>query len=61
MVDLKGKVVVDADLHKLCKKIDKLKESMNEIVAENKKLQRDLVIVKNINHKLEEKILKSLS
>ena len=29
---------------------------MNQIVAENKKLQSDIVIVKNVNHKLGEKI-----
>ena len=30
---------------------------MNRIVTENKKLQSDIVIVKNLNHKLEEKIV----
>ena len=30
---------------------------MNQIVAENKKLQSDMVIVKNVNSKLEEKIV----
>ena len=30
---------------------------MNHIVADNKKLQSDIVIVKNVNHKLEEKII----
>ena len=35
ILDLKGKVVVDADLHKLCEKIESLTESMNQIVAEN--------------------------
>ena len=29
---------------------------MNQIVAENKKLQSDIVIVRNVNHKLEENI-----
>ena len=35
ILDLKGKVVVDADLHKLCEKTESLTESMNQIVAEN--------------------------
>ena len=35
ILDLKGKVVVDADLHKLCEKNESLTESMNQIVAEN--------------------------
>ena len=50
-LDHKGKVIVDADLHKLCKKTERLTESMNQIVAENKKPQSDTVIVKNVNHK----------
>ena len=29
---------------------------MNQIVADNKKLQSDIVIVRNVNHKLEENI-----
>ena len=57
ILDLKRKVVVDADLHELCEKIDKLTESMNGVVAENKKLQSDLAIVKYINPELEEKIV----
>ena len=56
ILDLSGKVVVDADLHKLCEKIERLKENMNQIVAENKKFQSNIVTVKNINHKLEKKI-----
>ena len=56
ILDLKEKVVVDADLHKLCEKIERLTKSINQIVAENKKLQSNIVIVKNVNHKLEEKI-----
>ena len=57
ILNLKGKVVVDADLHKLCGKIEKLTKSMNQIMAENKRLQSDIVIVKNVNNKLEEKIV----
>ena len=30
---------------------------MNQIVAGNKKLQSDIAIVKNVNHKLEDKIV----
>ena len=57
ILDLKGKVVVDADLNKLCEKIERLAESMNQIVTENKKLQSDAVLMKNVNPKLEEKIV----
>ena len=52
----KGKVVIDADLHKLCDRIERLTKSMNQIVVENKKGQSDTAIAKNINRKLEKKI-----
>ena len=57
ILDLIGKVVIDADLHKLCEKVERLTESMNQIVAENKKLQSQIAIVKNVNRKLEGKIV----
>ena len=57
ILDLKGNVVVDAHLHNLCEKIERLTENMNQIVAENKKLQSDTVIVKYVNYKFEEKIV----
>ena len=56
--DLKGKVVVDADLDKLCKKTEKFTEIMGQVVTENKKIQSNLVIVKNVKHKFEEKMRK---
>ena len=58
ILDLKGKVVVDADPNKLWEKIEKLTENMNQFVAENNKLQSDTVIIKNVNRKLEEKIVR---
>ena len=57
ILDRKGKVVIDADLHKLCEKIERLTKSMNQIVAENKKLQSDIAIMKNVNRELEDKIV----
>ena len=32
ILDLKGKAVIDADLHKLCEKIKRLTENMNQIM-----------------------------
>ena len=32
ILDLKGKVVIDADMHKLCQKIERLTGTMNQIV-----------------------------
>ena len=57
ILDLKGKVVNDTDMRKLCEKIERLTETMNQIVVENKKLQGDIAIVKNVNCKLENKIV----
>ena len=37
ILDLKGKVVINADLHKLSEKNERLTESMSQIVAENRK------------------------
>ena len=56
ILEHKGKVVIDADLHKLCDRIERLTKSMNQIVVENKKGQSDTAIAKNINRKLEKKI-----
>ena len=57
IIDLKRKIIFDADLHKLCEKIEKLTESMREVVAERKKLQSNLVIKQNFNHRLKERIV----
>ena len=40
ILDLKGKLTIDADLHKLCEKTEKLAENMIQSVAENQ-LQSD--------------------
>ena len=54
ILDLRGQSVADADLYKLCEKIERLTEGMNQIVAEYKKLQKDIVAAKNVNHRLED-------
>ena len=38
ILDLKGRVVVDADLHKLSDQISKLKETVDQISLENMKI-----------------------
>ena len=48
ILDLRGKFVINADLHKLCEKTERLTESMNQTVAENKKLQSDIPIQLNL-------------
>ena len=49
ILDLKGKVIVDTDLHKLSDQIHKLTEAIDQISAENRKLTSELVITKNVN------------
>ena len=49
---LKGKVIVDTGLHKISDQIDKLTEATEQISLENRKL----VITKNANSILEERI-----
>ena len=53
ILDLKGKVVVDTDVHKLSDQIHKLREMIDQISAENRKLTSELVITKNVNSRLD--------
>ena len=55
--DLERKVIVDTDLHKLSDQIHKLTEMIDQISAENRKLTSELVITKNVNSRLEERII----
>ena len=48
ILDLKGKVIVDTDLHKLSDQIHKLKEAIDQISLENRKLTSELGIAKNV-------------
>ena len=48
ILDLKGKVIVDTDLHKLSDQIHKLTEAID---------QSELVITKNLNSRTEERII----
>ena len=57
ILDLKGKVIVDTDLHKLSDQIHKLTEMIDQISTENRKLTSELVIIKNVNSRLEERII----
>ena len=57
IIDLKEKVIVDTDFHKLSDQIHKLTEAIDQISAENRKLTSELVITKNVNSRLEERII----
>ena len=56
ILNLKGKVIVDTDLHKLSNQIHKLKETIDQISLENRKLTSEPVITKIVNTRLEERI-----
>ena len=55
--DVKGKVIVDTDLHKLSDQINKLTEGIDQGSLENRKLTSELVITKNVSSRLEERII----
>ena len=57
ILDLKGKVIVDTDLHKLSDQIHKLTQTIDQISLENRKLTSELVIRKNVNSRLEKRII----
>ena len=59
ILDMKGKVIVDTDLHKISDQIHKLTEMIDQISAENRKLTSELVITKNVNSnsRLEERTI----
>ena len=57
ILDLKGEVIVDTDLHKLSNQIHKITEAIDQISLENRKLTSELVITKNVNNRLQERII----
>ena len=57
ILDLKGKVIVDTDLHKLSDQIHKLTQTIDQISLENRKLTSELVIRKNVNSRLQKRII----
>ena len=48
ILDLKEKVIVDTDLHKLSDQIQKLTEAIDQVSLENSKFIIELVITKNV-------------
>ena len=53
ILDLKGKVIVDTDLHKLPDEISKFAEAIDQISLENRKLRIELAITQNVNSRFE--------
>ena len=54
---MKGKVIFDSYVKDLCNQIEKLTESLNQVTAANEKIASELVIVKNVNVNLENRIV----
>ena len=54
---MKGKVIFDSHVKGLCNQIEKLTESLNQITAANEKIISELVIAKNVNVNLENRIV----
>ena len=54
---MKGKVIFESHVKDLCDHIEKLIESLNQVTAANEKISSELVIVKNVNVNLENRIV----
>ena len=55
--NLKGKVVVGNDIQGLFNQISKLSEHVNRLVTANEKLNSELLIVRNVNQNLQNRII----
>ena len=57
IIALKGKVIMDSDISNLCNQIRKLNDTISQLHSTKEKIRSGLTVVKNINAKLEERIL----
>ena len=57
IIALKGKVIVDSDISNLCNQISKLNDAISQMHSTNEKIASNLLVVKNVNAKLEERII----
>ena len=57
IIPLKGKVIFDADISNLCSQISKLNDTISQLHSTNEKIRGELAVVKNVNTKLEERII----
>ena len=57
IIALKGKVIVDSDISNLCSQISKLSDTISQLYSTNEKIRSELAVVKNVNTKLEERII----
>ena len=57
IITLKGKVIVDSDISNLCNQISKLNNTISQLHSTNEKIRSELAVVKNVNTKLQERII----
>ena len=57
IIALKGKVIMDSDISNLCNQISKLNDTISQLHLTNKKIRSDLTVAKNVNAKMEGRII----
>ena len=58
ILELKGRVAVDADIRDLCNQIKNLAETVSRLLDKHKQLNNQILICKTVNRHLEEKVAK---
>ena len=57
VITLKEKVIMDTDISNLCNQISKLNDTITQLHSTNEKIRSELAVVKNVNKKLEVRII----
>ena len=57
IIALKRKVIVDSDISNLYNQISKLNDTISQLHLGKQKIRSELAVVKNVNSKLEERII----
>ena len=57
-MELKSRIIVDTDIRGLCDQIKNLTETVSRLLGKNDQLNSELVVCKNVNKHLEEKVAK---
>ena len=57
VIALKEKVIMDTDISNLCNQISKLNDIITQLHSTNEKIRSELAVVKNVNEKLEVRII----
>ena len=57
IINIRGKDIVDSDLHNLCDQISNLSKTITKLATGNKQINSELAIVKMVNSKLEKRVI----